>query len=112
VGAASGGRLALKFAAAGADVRILEINKKSASAVADEIAASGGSASFHACDVTDQAAVSELLSHVVPSEVMTSLSAISLSPRLSGPMRTSHCLSSCIVARCSEVYFGQCGKSA
>jgi hypothetical protein len=39
-------------------------------------------------------------------------SAISLSPRLSGPLRTSHCLSNCIVARCSDVYFGQCGKSA
>jgi hypothetical protein len=39
-------------------------------------------------------------------------SAISLSPRLSGRLRTSHRLSNCIVARCSDVYFGQCGKSA
>jgi 2-keto-3-deoxy-L-fuconate dehydrogenase len=63
-GSGIGRAVALKFAAAGADVRILEINEKSASAVADEIAASGGSASFHSCDVTDQGAVSELLSHI------------------------------------------------
>ena len=63
-GSGIGRAVALKFAAAGADVRILEINEKSGSAVADEIAASGGSASFHSCDVTDQAAVSELLSHI------------------------------------------------
>jgi 2-keto-3-deoxy-L-fuconate dehydrogenase len=63
-GSGIGRAVALKFAAAGADVRILEINEKNASAVADEIAASGGSASFHSCDVTDQAAVSELLTHI------------------------------------------------
>jgi len=40
-------------------MRILEINEKSASAGADEIAGSGDSASFHSCDVTDK-----LLSHI------------------------------------------------
>jgi NAD(P)-dependent dehydrogenase (short-subunit alcohol dehydrogenase family) len=66
-GSGIGRAVALKFAAAGAQVRILEINEKSASAVADEIAASCGSASFHSCDVTDQAGVSELLSHIARS---------------------------------------------
>jgi hypothetical protein len=38
-------------------------------------------------------------------------SAISLNPWLSGSLRTAHVLSNCIVARRSEAYFGQCGKS-
>jgi 2-keto-3-deoxy-L-fuconate dehydrogenase len=63
-GSGIGRAVALRFAAAGADVRILEIDETSASTVADEIAASGGSASFHSCDVTDQGAVSELLNRI------------------------------------------------
>jgi len=37
---------------------------------------------------------------------------INFSPWLSGSLRTSHGVSNCIVGRSSEVYFGQCGKSA
>lgn len=62
-GSGIGRAVALKFAAAGANILILDVNEKNASAVADEIAVSGG-ASFHSCDVTDQAGVSALFSDI------------------------------------------------
>jgi len=46
--------IALKFEANGATVRILDVNLNDAEAVATEIQSAGGSASAHACDVTDQ----------------------------------------------------------
>lgn len=56
-GSGIGRAIALKFAANGATVRILELNEKQAEAVATEITKAGGSASVHRSDVTDQASV-------------------------------------------------------
>jgi 2-keto-3-deoxy-L-fuconate dehydrogenase len=56
-GAASGiGRaIALRFANAGCVVRALDIDEKSAASAVKEITLSGGKASAHICDVSDQA---------------------------------------------------------
>jgi NAD(P)-dependent dehydrogenase (short-subunit alcohol dehydrogenase family) len=56
-GSGIGRAIALKFAANGASVHILDLNVADAEAVASEIKAAGGTATAHGCDVTDQAAV-------------------------------------------------------
>jgi len=53
-GSGIGRAIALKFAANGATVRILDINLKDAEAVAAEIASAGRTASAYACDVSNQ----------------------------------------------------------
>ena len=53
-GSGIGRAIALKFAANGAAVRILDVKLDDAEAVTKEIAIAGGSASGHACDVSDQ----------------------------------------------------------
>jgi 2-keto-3-deoxy-L-fuconate dehydrogenase len=52
-GSGIGRAIALRFAASGAAVRILDMNAADAKATAQQIAKSGGSASPYACDVTD-----------------------------------------------------------
>ncbi len=47
----------MRFAAHGAAVRILDVNEVAASAKCKQIAAAGGTASSHVCDVTNQANV-------------------------------------------------------
>ena len=54
-GSGIGRAIALTFAAKGAAIRILDINRKDAEAVAEEIADAGGKASAHICDVSNQA---------------------------------------------------------
>ncbi len=56
-GSGIGRAIALQFAASGAALRVLDVNEAAATATCDEIVASGGKASAHLCDVTDQAAV-------------------------------------------------------
>src|SRR5437660_5213358 len=58
-GAASGiGRaIAHKFAANGASVCLLDINRKHAETVADEITSAGGTASAYECDVSDRVSI-------------------------------------------------------
>jgi 2-keto-3-deoxy-L-fuconate dehydrogenase len=56
-GSGIGHAIARKFAANGAAVYILDISAKDAEAVAAEISSAGGTASAHACDVGNQAAV-------------------------------------------------------
>jgi len=53
-GSGIGQAIALRFAANGAAVRILDVNQKQAEAVASQIASAGGKATAHACDVTNQ----------------------------------------------------------
>lgn len=53
-GSGIGRAIALKFAAYGASVRILEMNQKDAEATCQQIIAAGGSASAHVVDVTNQ----------------------------------------------------------
>ncbi len=56
-GSGIGRAIALKFAANGAKVHILDVNQKDANNVASEICQAGGSAMAYACDVTNQAEV-------------------------------------------------------
>ncbi|HWF92386.1 MAG TPA: SDR family oxidoreductase [Terriglobales bacterium] len=56
-GSGIGRAIALKFAASGAAVVILDINKEEAENVRQEIARTGGHAAVHSCDVTSQADV-------------------------------------------------------
>ncbi len=66
-GAASGiGRAtALAFAAAGASVVVADVNEAGGSETVDQIAGAGGTATFVACDVTDESAVSALVAAAV-----------------------------------------------
>ena len=56
-GSGIGRAIALKFAASGASVLILDINQENAEKVREEIAQSGGNAHVYLCDVTSQADV-------------------------------------------------------
>jgi NAD(P)-dependent dehydrogenase (short-subunit alcohol dehydrogenase family) len=56
-GSGIGQAIALKFAAHGATVRVLEVNESAAIATCRQITAAGGAASAHVCDVTNQAQV-------------------------------------------------------
>jgi len=56
-GSGIGQAIALKFAAQGAAIRILDVNESAAAATCRRITEAGGTASFHLCDVTNQAFV-------------------------------------------------------
>ena len=56
-GSGIGQAVALKFAAHGALIRILDVNETTAATTCQQIALSGGTASAHICDVTNQEAV-------------------------------------------------------
>jgi 2-keto-3-deoxy-L-fuconate dehydrogenase len=53
-GSGIGQAIALKFAAHGAVVRVLDVNESAAAVTCQRIAADGGTASPHLCDVTNQ----------------------------------------------------------
>lgn len=53
-GSGIGQAIALRFAAHGAAIRVLELNEQAAADTCRQIRALGGAASAHACDVTDQ----------------------------------------------------------
>jgi NAD(P)-dependent dehydrogenase (short-subunit alcohol dehydrogenase family) len=56
-GSGIGQAIASRFAAHGAIVRVLDVNESAAAATCQRIAADGGIASSHLCDVTKQADV-------------------------------------------------------
>jgi 2-keto-3-deoxy-L-fuconate dehydrogenase len=64
-GSGIGRAIALKFAANGAAARILDISEQDAAAVAAEIAGAGGTASAHACDVSNQQQVRSTFGEIV-----------------------------------------------
>jgi NAD(P)-dependent dehydrogenase (short-subunit alcohol dehydrogenase family) len=66
-GGASGIGLAIArvFAAAGASVHILDLSGERAEEAAHEIAAAGGKASAHACDLADEASAAKTLGSIV-----------------------------------------------
>src|SRR5580700_8692840 len=66
-GGASGIGLAIAqtFAAAGASIRILDLSGERAEAAAQGIAAAGGHASAHACDLADEAGASQTLASLI-----------------------------------------------
>lgn len=59
-GSGIGRAIALRFAAAGATVRAIDIHELSALSIAKDIASSGGKATHHACDVADQLQTKQL----------------------------------------------------
>jgi 2-keto-3-deoxy-L-fuconate dehydrogenase len=67
-GSGIGQAIALRFAANGAAVRIVDINPQQADATAAQINAVGGKATVHACDVTDQAQVRETFQKLFAQE--------------------------------------------
>jgi 2-keto-3-deoxy-L-fuconate dehydrogenase len=58
----------LKFAAYGASLRILDINKKDAESACQEIITAGGKASVHTCDVTNHGGVKSLFEELFRNE--------------------------------------------
>jgi NAD(P)-dependent dehydrogenase (short-subunit alcohol dehydrogenase family) len=60
-GSGIGRAIALRFAANGAAIRILDINKSEANSVSQQIADAGGRSSAHVCDVTNQTQVKEII---------------------------------------------------
>ena len=67
-GSGIGQAIALKFAAHGAAIRILDLNGQAAEATQQQIAGSGGQASVHICDVTDQSQVKETFTGLLDRE--------------------------------------------
>lgn len=63
-GSGIGRALATRFAAAGASVRILDLNFPEAGQTAHQIRESGGNAAAFACDVTDQATVRQVFEKI------------------------------------------------
>ncbi len=59
-GSGIGRAIALLFAKKGADIEIVEVSETNARAVADEIKAAGGNASWRICDVGDQGSVKQV----------------------------------------------------
>jgi len=67
-GSGIGQAIALRFAAHGAAVRVIDVNERAAEATCERIAAAGGQASAHACDVTDQGYVKKTFSELAKPE--------------------------------------------
>jgi 2-keto-3-deoxy-L-fuconate dehydrogenase len=63
-GSGIGRAIALRFAAAGATIRAIDINESAAASIAQEIAASGANATPHICDVADQAQAKALFRQI------------------------------------------------
>jgi 2-keto-3-deoxy-L-fuconate dehydrogenase len=75
-GSGIGKAISLLFAAQGAHVHILELNAQSGEEVADEIAATGGQSSVHACDVADQSKVVALFHQIGKVDILVNNAGI------------------------------------
>ena len=67
-GSGIGQAIALKFAAHGASIRILDVNREGASATREQICKNGVDASIHVCDVTDQSRVKATFADLIRKE--------------------------------------------
>ena len=67
-GSGIGRAVAFKFAEQGAAIRILDVNETAALATCQRITDAGGNASFHLCDVTNQASVNAQFNEFFRSE--------------------------------------------
>ena len=72
-GSGIGRAIAKRFAASGAAIRILDLNLKDAEETVHNIAENGGQAAAFACDVTDQAKVTEVFSQIFARAKVTIL---------------------------------------
>lgn len=75
-GSGIGRAIALLFAKQGAQVHIVELNTESAQAVSEEIYASGGQATVHACDVTKQLEVMDIFRQIGPHSILVNNAGI------------------------------------
>lgn len=67
-GSGIGQAIAVNFAAHGARIRILDVNEEGASVTSAQIRTSGGDASIHGCDVTDQSQVKATFAELASKE--------------------------------------------
>ena len=67
-GSGIGRAIAVKLAAHGAVVRVLDVNESAAAATCEQISAAGGTASVHLCDVTSQPDVKALFDQLFRRE--------------------------------------------
>ncbi len=67
-GSGIGQAIALKFAACGAAVRVLDLNETAANSTCRQIAAEGGKASGYVCDVTDQRQVRQTFAQIFSAD--------------------------------------------
>jgi NAD(P)-dependent dehydrogenase (short-subunit alcohol dehydrogenase family) len=67
-GSGIGQAIALKFAAYGAGIRILDVNQEGASVTSEQIRKNGGDTSILVCDVTDQSQVKTTFAELVGKE--------------------------------------------
>ena len=75
-GSGIGESISKVFAAHGAEVHILDINKELTSKVVDQILESGAKATFHYCDVTDQEQVNAIFKSIGPIHILINNAAI------------------------------------
>ena len=74
-GSGIGRAIAERFAASGAAIRILDLNLKDAEETVHNIAENGGQAAAFACDVTDQAKVTEVFSQIFARAKVTTMAS-------------------------------------
>lgn len=67
-GSGIGQAVAMKFAAHGASIRILDVNQAAASITQNRICGNGGNASIQVCDVTDQSQVKDVFNELFGRE--------------------------------------------
>lgn len=72
-GSGIGQAIALRFAANGATVRIVDVNLRQAEETAKRVLDNGGAASGHACDVADQAQVRETFQQIFAKDKVSIL---------------------------------------
>src|SRR5262249_713833 len=79
-GSGIGRAIAQRFANEGATVRLVDIDEHAAGVVAEQIAANGGNATSHSCDVSDQSSVRKLfekLASSAPVQILVNNAGIS-----------------------------------
>jgi NAD(P)-dependent dehydrogenase (short-subunit alcohol dehydrogenase family) len=67
-GSGIGKAIALRFAKSGALIHLLDVDSSAADAVAREIAAAGGKARVHNCDISSQQNVKEVFRHILKQD--------------------------------------------
>ncbi len=72
-GSGIGRAIALRFAAAGATLRVIDLDEKAANHTVQEITAAGGHASAHACDVSHQSQTRQLFQQLAPKSPLNIL---------------------------------------
>jgi NAD(P)-dependent dehydrogenase (short-subunit alcohol dehydrogenase family) len=76
-GSGIGKAIAIRFAAQGAEVHIVDLNESGAAAAAAEIRSGNGLAVIHSCDVSDQEAVKKMFSRIGTPDILVNSAGIS-----------------------------------